>query len=151
MNRVTKLRLVAAATCWLVASGVLIVADNGRTPIYELPLTIDEPGSYFLSRDVTGVAGQNGIIINASDVTIDLNGFALIGVPGSLRGTIFREPRCPPGQLAEVPHFTRDSVHRRASGSGRKRCPPQGLREGEGDGFPLVRYILPSPVVTNLL
>ena len=34
----------------------------------------------------SGQSGQDGITINADDVTLDLNGFALIGVPGSLTG-----------------------------------------------------------------
>lgn len=40
---------------------------------------ISAPGSYFLTGNITGVSGKNGILITASSVTIDLNGFALIG------------------------------------------------------------------------
>src|SRR3954454_9857343 len=40
---------------------------------------INAPGSYYLSGDITGVAGKSGILINADSVTLDLNGFALIG------------------------------------------------------------------------
>ena len=47
---------------------------------------ISAPGSYYLTGNITGVSGKNGIVINADDVTLDLNGFALIGVGGSLRG-----------------------------------------------------------------
>lgn len=47
---------------------------------------ISAPGSYYLTGNITGVSGKNGISINADDVTLDLNGFALIGVAGSLRG-----------------------------------------------------------------
>jgi parallel beta-helix repeat protein len=47
---------------------------------------ISAPGSYYLTGNITGVSGKNGITINADDVTLDLNGFALIGVGGSLRG-----------------------------------------------------------------
>jgi hypothetical protein len=61
-------------------------ADAGRIPVFAIPLTINQSGSYFLVRDLTGVAGQNGITIQANNVTLDLNGFALIGVPGSDRG-----------------------------------------------------------------
>ncbi len=57
-----------------------------RTPISALPFTINQCGSYFLTDCLTGVAGQNGITIDADDVTLDLNGFTLIGVPGSLDG-----------------------------------------------------------------
>jgi len=47
---------------------------------------ITQPGSYYLEADVLGESGKNGITIAASTVTIDLNGFALIGVSGSLFG-----------------------------------------------------------------
>jgi hypothetical protein len=47
---------------------------------------ISQPGSYYLTSNILGVAGENGITITAPDVTLDLNGFALIGVPGSLFG-----------------------------------------------------------------
>ena len=59
---------------------------DGRVPIKGLPFTIDQCGSYFLTDCLTGQAGQNGITIDADDVTLDLNGFTLSGVPGSLDG-----------------------------------------------------------------
>jgi hypothetical protein len=57
-----------------------------RTPITSLPVTISTPGSYYLTANLTGVSGQNGITVAAHGVTIDLNGFTLTGVPGSLDG-----------------------------------------------------------------
>jgi len=59
---------------------------EARTPISSLPITISTPGSYYLTGDLTGVSGQAGITIMTSYVTIDLNGFSLIGVGGSLDG-----------------------------------------------------------------
>jgi len=47
---------------------------------------ITQPGSYYLTGNITGVAGKHGIEIAASGVTIDLNGFDLAGVAGSLAG-----------------------------------------------------------------
>jgi Right handed beta helix region len=47
---------------------------------------ISEPGSYYLTGNITGVAGKHGLAIAADDVTVDLNGFALVGVPDSLSG-----------------------------------------------------------------
>src|SRR4051812_44530194 len=47
---------------------------------------IDLPGSYYLTGNVTGQSGKNGIFVAASNVTIDLNGFTLAGVAGSLNG-----------------------------------------------------------------
>lgn len=49
---------------------------------------ITEPGSYYLTGNITGVAGKHGIEIDAPRVTIDLNGFVLAGVAGSLDGIV---------------------------------------------------------------
>lgn len=57
-----------------------------RVPISSLPFNITASGSFYLAGSLAGVAGQNGITISANDVTLDLNGFALIGVPNSLDG-----------------------------------------------------------------
>jgi parallel beta-helix repeat protein len=42
---------------------------------------ITQPGSYYLAGNVTGEVGKHGIEIVASGVTIDLNGFDMVGVP----------------------------------------------------------------------
>jgi parallel beta-helix repeat protein len=47
---------------------------------------ITAPGSYYLTANVTGVSGKSGIAIASNDVTVDLNGFELIGVAGSSTG-----------------------------------------------------------------
>jgi hypothetical protein len=47
---------------------------------------ITQPGSYYLTGNLSGQTGKHGIEIAASGVTIDLMGFDLIGVPGSLNG-----------------------------------------------------------------
>jgi parallel beta-helix repeat protein len=57
-----------------------------RRLIVSLPQTITEPGSYYIATNLTGVAGQNGITIDADSVTLDLGGWSLIGVGGSLDG-----------------------------------------------------------------
>ncbi|HEU6449392.1 MAG TPA: right-handed parallel beta-helix repeat-containing protein [Verrucomicrobiae bacterium] len=57
-----------------------------RTPISSLPYTITNPGSYYVTTNLTGISGQNGVTLNASDITLDLSGFELAGVPGSLAG-----------------------------------------------------------------
>jgi parallel beta-helix repeat protein len=53
--------------------------DEPRIPITSLPISIEESGSYYLTQTLTGVPGEHGITIFASNVTIDLNGFSLIG------------------------------------------------------------------------
>lgn len=55
---------------------------------------ITQPGSYYLTGNITGVSGRNGILIDSNGVTLDLMGFTLRGVSGSLDGitmVAFRE------------------------------------------------------------
>lgn len=47
---------------------------------------ISASGSYYLTGDVQCAQGQHGVRIDAADVTLDLNGFAIRGVAGSLDG-----------------------------------------------------------------
>ncbi len=47
---------------------------------------ISQPGSYYLTGNITGVAGKTCIYVASSGVTLDLNGFTLQGVAGSLIG-----------------------------------------------------------------
>jgi parallel beta-helix repeat protein len=47
---------------------------------------ITQPGSYYLTGNITGVAARHGIEVAASNVTIDLRGHALTGVAASLDG-----------------------------------------------------------------
>lgn len=62
----------------LQASEIIDAAqDEVRTPIASLPFTIDQPGSYYLTGNLDGSSG--GIDINASNVTLDLMGFAIDG------------------------------------------------------------------------
>jgi parallel beta-helix repeat protein len=64
-----------------------------RTLISSLPYVISNPGSYALATNLTGVAAAGGITITADDVVLDLNGFSLIGVPGSLDGILLAGDR----------------------------------------------------------
>lgn len=58
-----------------------------RVPISSLPYRISLPGSYYMTTNLTGSAGgTNGITIATDNVTLDLNGFTLSGVPGSGHG-----------------------------------------------------------------
>lgn len=57
-----------------------------RTPISSLPFSITNSGSYYLTANLTGSAGLDGITLVANDVDLDLNGFVLSGVPGSGNG-----------------------------------------------------------------
>src|SRR5688572_16519966 len=57
-----------------------------RIPISSLPFTINESGSYYLATNLTGASGQSGITVTAHNVTLDLAGFELVGVPGAASG-----------------------------------------------------------------
>lgn len=53
---------------------------------------ITQPGSYYLTGNLTGVAGKHGIEVVASGVTLDLMGFEVVGVTGSLDGVSVTAP-----------------------------------------------------------
>jgi parallel beta-helix repeat protein len=82
--------LLIAALAGVVRGGPLDppgpVAPTGKTVITSLPFTINQEGSYVLNGNLTGVASQSGITVAASNVTIDLQGFELIGVNSALAG-----------------------------------------------------------------
>lgn len=50
-----------------------------RTPISSLPFVISNTGSFYLTTNLTAMSGQDGITIQADNVTVDLAGFALAG------------------------------------------------------------------------
>lgn len=56
--------------------------------IDSLPFVITAPGNYRVCASLTGAAGQTGITILASDVTLDGDGRTLAGAPGSLDGIL---------------------------------------------------------------
>jgi parallel beta-helix repeat protein len=47
---------------------------------------ITQPGSYYLTTNVVGISGENGINISANNVTLDLNGFSVQGISGVWSG-----------------------------------------------------------------
>jgi parallel beta-helix repeat protein len=47
---------------------------------------ITQPGSYYLTGNVSGQSAKHGIQIEVVGVTLDLSGYTLIGVPNSLDG-----------------------------------------------------------------
>jgi hypothetical protein len=57
------------------------------TPITSIPYTITQPGYYYLTGDLRATSsGQNGIAVQAQDVTIDLKGYSLVGHSGTGTG-----------------------------------------------------------------
>jgi hypothetical protein len=56
---------------------------EARTPISSVPFTAAASGAYYLTSNLNAPSG-NGITITAGNVSIDLNGFALIGNASSI-------------------------------------------------------------------
>ena len=64
-----------------------LMGDEGATVL------VTAPGQYYLRGDLVGEPGKHGIrIVAGGDVRIDLNGFSLTGVPGSLNGIDMTRP-----------------------------------------------------------
>ncbi|MFC1462114.1 NosD domain-containing protein [Verrucomicrobiota bacterium] len=57
-----------------------------RSPISDIPFVITNSGSYYLIESLGGTNGKHGIVITDDDVHLDLNGFSIWGVTGSLAG-----------------------------------------------------------------
>ncbi len=51
---------------------------------------ITQPGAYYLDATLTGVAGKHGIEVRCDDVSLDLRGRALKGVPGTGSGIVMK-------------------------------------------------------------
>ena len=63
---------------------------EARTPISSVPYTISAPGAYYLVTNVVSGGGNaKGVIVSSGNVTLDLNGFAMIGAPSSGEGVYF--------------------------------------------------------------
>jgi hypothetical protein len=57
-----------------------------RTPISSIPVILTDPGSYYFTTNLVQPNNAPGITLSASDITLDLNGFALIGTNGPSAG-----------------------------------------------------------------
>ncbi len=70
-----------------------------RTPVQSLPGSasalhvISQPGSYYLTGNITGVSGKNGIEITSDNVSLDLGGFQIQGVSGAGTAVFSAGPR----------------------------------------------------------
>jgi hypothetical protein len=58
---------------------------EARTPISAAPFTISQPGSYYLTNNVT-VSSGDAITIAADNVTLDLNGFTIVSTRPAAAG-----------------------------------------------------------------
>ncbi len=62
----------------IIDAAVDAAGNEVRIPISTLPITITQPGSYYFTGDLTYSGSGNAIGV-VSNVTIDFNGFSLIG------------------------------------------------------------------------
>jgi hypothetical protein len=95
-------RLSVSAAMILVAGGFLFVtpaiAIDGKVLITQakaqagnvttgdragFPVSLTKPGSYVLASNLSVPAGKTGIVVSATEVSIDLNGFRINGAGGT--------------------------------------------------------------------
>jgi hypothetical protein len=95
-------RLSVSAAMILVAGGFLFaapaIAIDGKVLITQakalsgnvttddlagFPVSLTKPGSYVLASNLTVPAGKTGIVVSATEVSIDLNGFRINGGGGA--------------------------------------------------------------------
>ena len=61
-----------------------VIVNAANTPGDETnTVIISQPGSYYLTGNITGEPDKHGISVQADDVTLDLNGFALLSGGGA--------------------------------------------------------------------
>lgn len=66
---------------------VIVNATNTPADVNSI-YRIAQPGSYYLTGNIAGASTKNGVKISASGVTLDLRGFEVAGVAGSLDGIV---------------------------------------------------------------
>ena len=79
--------LISLLTC--AAQATCIEVNSVNTPgDATAEFVISQPGSYCVPSNIVGVSGKSGIRIDSDSVTLDLGGFAMLGVSGSLSGVL---------------------------------------------------------------
>lgn len=69
-----------------VTTGPIAVNSTNTPGNSAVIYIISQPGSYYLTTNITGEVGRDGIQITTASVTLNLNGFSVRGVPGSGSG-----------------------------------------------------------------
>ena len=78
MNKLLLFVLSAGIPAALFAAdGQVLINQSTVTAAGGFPYVISQPGSYKLSGNLNVPSGTNGIVIQSSAVTIDLNGFSI--------------------------------------------------------------------------
>ena len=81
VSLLASMGLIGMAQPVLAVDGVTEINDTSVAAAGGYPFTIAAPGSYVLTGNLT-TGGAGGLVVTATDVVIDLNGFALIGGGG---------------------------------------------------------------------
>ena len=68
----------------------LIAGQSGVTVDANGTINISQPGSYYLTRNLTLSVAANGITISSDDVTVDLNGFTIKNTSNATTGSGIR-------------------------------------------------------------
>ena len=104
---------------------------NARTVSF--PFVINTSGSFVLTSNLTGIANQHGIVIVADGVSLDLNGFSIIGIAGSKSGVFVSGVR---SSTVVVNGTIRSWGGHGLDASKSENCRLSGLvtAENEGDG-----------------
>jgi hypothetical protein len=71
------LRVLISGLC--LGPAISLLAQDPRMPISSLPFKITAQGSYYLTANLIATGSNAGITISADNVTLDLNGFSLVG------------------------------------------------------------------------
>ncbi len=105
---------------------------NARTVSF--PFVINSSGSFVLTSDLVGIAGQHGIVVVADDVSIDLDGFSVIGIAGSRSGIFVSGVR---RNIVVINGIIRGWGSQGLDASKSENCRLSGLvtAENEGDGL----------------
>src|SRR5579859_1332837 len=90
------LALSLAPIAVYAVDGVGLINQSTVMAAGGFPYVISQPGSYKLSGNLEAPAGSNGIVIAASNVTLDLNGFTIFAASVCLGTGLLLMSRSPP-------------------------------------------------------
>lgn len=82
-------------SCAFATDGQILISQASVTAAGGFPYVISQSGSYKLSGNLVVSASKDGIDINVSNVTLDLNGFTIAG-PGPVACSTPKAPNGPP-------------------------------------------------------
>jgi hypothetical protein len=81
--------LVLVPVCAFAIDGQVLINQSTVMAAGGFPYNIMQTGSYKLSGNLVVPAGVDGIVINADNVTLDLNGFTIQGGGGAIGNGVF--------------------------------------------------------------